>query len=604
MQNQINLNQVNFLLQNKQYQQAENALLQLISKYKKIPDLWCLLGIAQRKLNKLKDSELAFKRSIKLAPKQVAAYNNIGNLYTQIGENDKAISSYKTALRNQPTFIDALYNLGVLYLNLEKYELAKEYLTNALKVSPKHLGSLLSLGLLYQKTEHFKKAIKHLDNALALSPQNLIAIQNKAVVLKQQKKFETAIELFKQAIQLNPNIADIYQNLASCYASIGEEVLAEELYQKAITIEPLNPAHHHWYNQMLWTQGNERFLESYSSVLKQFPESSALRRELASKLTQANRFEEAIEELTKASQIEPSNPMNYTMLGTACRNHGDFDGAIKAHKKAKQLSPHDFSVNEALATSLLSTEQADDALNLIKQLLKKKPYHQGAWALKSTALRMLNSDEYYYLNDYEKLVLVEKIETPAGFSSLKEFNQALFETVKKYHVSKEHPLDQSLVTGTQTIDDLFSYDVDLLNLLRKSFDLHQDAFFKNAHYDRDHPALSRLKHKYQYNGSWSVLLRKEGFHKNHYHNKGWYSGPYYVELPAVIDEADDKQGWLKLGEPGFNSVNPLKTDFEIKPEEGMLIRFPSYMWHGTHPYHTDEPRMTVTVDLDVKSKDS
>ena len=36
----------------------------------------------------------------------------------------------------------------------------------------------------------------------------------------------------------------------------------------------------------------------------------------------------------------------------------------------------------------------------------------------------------------------------------------------------------------------------------------------------------------------------------------------------------------------------------IEPKPGHLVFFPSYFWHGTYPFESEEPRMTVPCDID------
>jgi uncharacterized protein (TIGR02466 family) len=97
-----------------------------------------------------------------------------------------------------------------------------------------------------------------------------------------------------------------------------------------------------------------------------------------------------------------------------------------------------------------------------------------------------------------------------------------------------------------------------------------------------------------------VRLRDEGFHVNHIHPQGWVSSAYYVSLPENVREAGaeagETAGFITFGEP----PRELHLNFEpwrtIQPKEGRLCLFPSYMWHGTVPFHGDEPRMTVAFD--------
>lgn len=42
--------------------------------------------------------------------------------------------------------------------------------------------------------------------------------------------------------------------------------------------------------------------------------------------------------------------------------------------------------------------------------------------------------------------------------------------------------------------------------------------------------------KYKINGLWSVRLRPQGHHLNHFHGQGWLSSACYIELPNTLGE--------------------------------------------------------------------
>ena len=114
--------------------------------------------------------------------------------------------------------------------------------------------------------------------------------------------------------------------------------------------------------------------------------------------------------------------------------------------------------------------------------------------------------------------------------------------------------------------------------------------------DTEHPLLSqRRDRRVRFAGSWSVWLRKEGFHASHVHPQGWLSSALYVDLPPETADQPNA-GWLQLGQPKPElglKLDPLQL---IKPEPGRLILFPSWMWHGTLPFPTDD-RLTVAFDV-------
>ena len=113
--------------------------------------------------------------------------------------------------------------------------------------------------------------------------------------------------------------------------------------------------------------------------------------------------------------------------------------------------------------------------------------------------------------------------------------------------------------------------------------------------DRSHPVDRRKRGGYRVSGSWSVRLQSGGFHINHVHPRGWLGSAYYVSLPDVAD-AESRAGWLKLGEPGV-PIAGCPAEHFVQPAEGMLVLFPSYLWHGTVPFAAGGSRLTASFDV-------
>jgi len=556
-----------------------------------------MLGAALNYRGDKASSIKAFEQSVRFNPKDPGALGNLGILYAQQNQPDKAAQYYESALKLNPGLIDTLYNLAITYQKMGERQKAKQLLERLLKIRQNHPAAHSALGLIFQDEDDDQNALIHYDKCLVLNPDSVIALHNKSIILRRQRNYREAVALAIKAGRLGPAIGDIHQNLGSCYAVTGEIDLAIAAFEKALELEPLNVSHHHWFNQLLWNEGRKEFLSSYYKVINSAPDSHHLRRELVYKLDLANRLEEAAEHSEYLLDKDFFNPMNSKLYGAVLRKQRKFEEAVKLHLQANQLAPEDLSYQQELAISYLACGDAVAAMPLINQLIAKNKVHQGYIALKATALRITESDEYYDLCNYEKLVLRTKIEPPSGYSSLAEFNQELASYLSEQHTSKEHPLDQSLVNGTQTIDDLFENPNRVVKQLKDCFDEQMYRFLKQLPVDDLHPTLSRNHHDFTYTGAWSVMLRSSGFHKNHFHSHGWYSGPYYVELPDVIQNEEDKQGWVKFGEPSFESVVPLPPDLVVKPEEGLMVRFPSFMWHGTTPFKSEETRLVVALDL-------
>ena len=83
---------------------------------------------------------------------------------------------------------------------------------------------------------------------------------------------------------------------------------------------------------------------------------------------------------------------------------------------------------------------------------------------------------------------------------------------------------------------------------------------------------------------------------NHVHPEGWISSSYYVAVPEETKSDNNRAGWIKFGEPPFDTSPPSPPEKWIGPEAGMLVLFPSFLWHGTEAIHDGSIRVTAPFD--------
>jgi tetratricopeptide (TPR) repeat protein len=586
------------LIQSKRLDEALNLLGNIIRTWPNDAQGHLLHGIALYYRGNAQASQAAFERTLAIDPNNSDAWHNLGNALVRQRRDAEAARAFGRSMEISPRRDDTAFNLGLCLRRLRRLDDAREVLDSLLARKPDYAEAWSALGLVQQDQEDFEAALASYDKCLQLNPGSLSALQNKAVILRRKKRYREAVDYSTRALAINPDVPAAHQNLGSALAALGEADQAIEAYRRAVELEPGNATHHHWLNLLLWSEGRQDFLSSYHEVLGRHPDAHELRSELVYKLSLADRLEPALEQAEILVQRNAADPYSHKLYGSVLRRLRRFDEALAAHRKAHELNPQIAVNQEELATSLLAIGDAESALRVVDRLIAAHPLHQGYLALKTTALRMLGDERYRALCDYDRLVLRTIIEKPRGYASLEAFNQALKEQLLQLHISKEHPLDQSLVNGTQTIDDLFADPEGPVAQLQACFDEQMHAFLARLPHDPAHPTLARNHRSFQCTGAWSVLLRSTGFHRNHYHSAGWYSGPYYVDLPAAVQDEQNKQGWIKFGEPSFECAEPLGPDLLVKPEPGLMVRFPSYVWHGTVPFTTDETRLVVSVDLD------
>jgi len=68
-------------------------------------------------------------------------------------------------------------------------------------------------------------------------------------------------------------------------------------------------------------------------------------------------------------------------------------------------------------------------------------------------------------------------------------------------------------------------------------------------------------------------------------------------VPAETASGEGKAGWLKFGEPPFKTQPELVPQKWVQPKPGLLVLFPSYLWHGTEPIGEGSERITAPFDV-------
>jgi tetratricopeptide (TPR) repeat protein len=231
----------------------------------------------------------------------------------------------------------------------------------------------------------------------------------------------------------------------------------------------------------------------------------------------------------------------------------------------------------------LALGRGEQAARRAEALSTAHPDDHYVTALKAAAWRMAGDPRAQQLYDYDRLVRTYRIEAPEGWASLQAYLADLERVLDRLHGPLTHPVGQSLRGGSQTQRSLLDYPDPEIQALLQAIDAPV----------RRHIEAIGEEGGYEVAGAWSVRLNPGGHHVDHVHLEGWLSSAFYIRLP----EAQGLQGWLKFGEPGTPTSPPLEPEHWVRPEPGMLVLFPSYMWHGTVPFSSPGTRLACALDL-------
>lgn len=331
------------------------------------------------------------------------------------------------------------------------------------------------------------------------------------------------------------------------------------------------------------------------AALRGQPRQHALRIMRARLLLNAQRAPEALADIDAGLALDAHEP---SLLRAAATIALDFDGgrAVDYARRAADVAPTDRSARVTLGNALLAVGEARQALALATALHDAAPNDGQAVAMLADALRMAGDERYRELLDYEHFVRADNLDTPTGWSSLAAYLADLQPAMERAHTLRAHPIGNSLRQGSQVLLRPENAGDAAIRAFPQAIDgpirRYMQALGAGADIMR-----RRNTGAYRVSGMWSVRLRPNGFHVNHYHPMGWISSACYLHLPSAV--AAGGGGWLKFGQPAFPTRPALGPEYVLKPEPGLLALFPSYMWHGTIPFAGAEGESRLTIAFDV-----
>lgn len=190
-------------------------------------------------------------------------FNNIGQIYSNLGQHEQALKLYQQALENYKKLSSKLgeaitiNNIGQLYSNLGQYPKALEFLTQALALY-KEVGdktgagiALNNIGQIYNNQEQYPQALEFLNQALVIHKEvgdksaqgsTLTNISNSLIAsgnfAEATNKLFSSIEVLES---LRPGLSDndkvsVFETQARTYRSLQQALVAQNQTEKALEI--------------------------------------------------------------------------------------------------------------------------------------------------------------------------------------------------------------------------------------------------------------------------------------------------------------------------------------------------------------------------------
>lgn len=442
----------------------------------------------------------------------------------------------------------------------------------------------------------FDEAIAAYRDIVRLAPGNGAVLHNLAAALGDADRNAEAAEVIEQALATGLDAPESWLVKGRALLALGRLDESEAALRKVIERRPQDATAHRELAQLIWMQTSDvdRALATLNESIRRFPRDLNLCITRAHVYGQCGNADVEYDEVLSVLTRSGGSPIVQLAAANSALAAGKYEAAINHARAAKAGLPEDETLRQAYCRALLAIGDAAEASEVAGALHAEFPLDQNYIALQATAWRLLGDERYRMLYDYDAFVVPGELAAPKGWASREDYLRDLVEALDRRHLYATHPFSQSVRHGSQlpSIDKLDepapkAYPEAAAGPIRKYLERAGKG---------DDPLRRRNTGRFEIITAWSIRLPASGFHIDHVHPQGWLSSACHLRLPETLG-GDARAGWLKFGEPGIPTTPKLAAEHFVEPKAGVLVVFPSYMWHGTVPFEGKTTRLTVAVDV-------
>ena len=210
VQNDAKINEALTIFNQAKYLHQEGRLDEAIEQYqaslkldKENPWIFNAMGLAMTAVGDFRGAEKAFQTAIKLNMDLTDVHNNLGVLYSEMGNKERAFAEFTTVIRDStyPTPEKALYNMGSLYLREKNYELAMMYYHRSVEKKPKFAMGYRGMGEIHRVLGEPELALEQFGKALENNPSDVPSLYETARIYDDRGDVTEARKYYRRVVE-------------------------------------------------------------------------------------------------------------------------------------------------------------------------------------------------------------------------------------------------------------------------------------------------------------------------------------------------------------------------------------------------------------------
>jgi tetratricopeptide (TPR) repeat protein len=319
-------------------------------------------------------------RLVKLDPSDISARTRLAETSDQIGKKKEAIEQYEALLSlvQEGDRLEIYKRLGYLYTERGQNKKAISYYLKAVKLDQKDANLHYNLSYLYEKTNQVEKADFYLSNAVALKSEDVENRLKLAKRLINKKDLKKAEHYLSQILKEKPDLLDALLVMAQLLEKQGKSRELKDIYKKIISIEPRNETVIYNLGILEYEAGNlSASLKLFERYVRSHPKDVTVHRILFDIYKKQKNDSLALKEAQTLIEISPKEISPYYYMFNYLNAKGDYENIVSFMEKGIKANPQQTDLRDYLLLAYLKTGKELLAIKQLEEILKVRPRDIG-----------------------------------------------------------------------------------------------------------------------------------------------------------------------------------------------------------------------------------
>ncbi|MFC1589234.1 tetratricopeptide repeat protein [Pseudomonadota bacterium] len=230
-------------IENKDFEEAEKILSQLVRKAPRDAEVWLYKGYVEGFKGAHEQAAENFKNALSIKPDDTNILYNYGIASRDSGDYQAAANAFIKSLKKDPDNTQKLDCLADVYMMLNELDKAEETFSKSLKINDFAPETHSNLGSVHQAKGELSKAEACYRKAQQLNPR-LNIFDNLGSVLVSQGRYQESIDVYRAGLVEQPKNARVFSNMLLTLNYMGnvnqEEIFREHKKWGEVFDNPLN----------------------------------------------------------------------------------------------------------------------------------------------------------------------------------------------------------------------------------------------------------------------------------------------------------------------------------------------------------------------------